>query len=154
MGVRSLSEIEKARIAMAIDCEGCITASVGWWKKYHKRDQEYECFSIKTSVFNTNKILLEWLQDSTSLGNIKPIRKVARPNCKLGYEWVIFPNAMRELLPIILPYFLLKRRQAELAIEFLSITKSKRSCLPEEKKQRKRKIVSEMQKLNKRGVKV
>ena len=146
-----LTEIEKSQIAMAIDCEGCISVTPTLLKKHW-------AFSTKTFIANTNLIFLNWINNLIGLGNVVFVHKSPKykgiyvtDNWKKQYIWVIYATDMRKLLPIIYPYLIIKKDIALLTIEFLSLTKGKGYHLNEVQQIRRLEIFNELRKLNWRG---
>lgn len=96
-----------------IDGEGCITIS---FQKYSvKRNRSRHRLTV--DVANTNRVLLEWLQKNWG-GHIyesKP-QKIIH---KIGYHWKLQGINTIELLRAVLPYLILKKEQALLALAFL-----------------------------------
>ncbi len=107
-------------IALAIEFEGCI--SIG--KTINKYDTI--SYSVKVGVQNTSKELLEYFKEKAKFGTI--IGPVIHENNKHkdSYNWRMNKKEIIEHLPKILPYLIIKQRQAELIIEIYNITYSKR----------------------------
>jgi len=117
MGVMNLTKEDLKYIACAIDTEGSL--SFGKGKKKDTRLGFH--FGLHIDIVNTNK---EWLEYLQSL--------LLREGCKLevkdrGLGWreiysMYIPSTIcRELLPKVLPFLIIKRRQAEIMIEYWKI---------------------------------
>ena len=142
-----MNETEKAYIASCFDCEG----SIGL--RYYKNKENYSTFHARAAVVNTDRRLIDFLLKTTGMGWMG--FEQLKGNRKNAYRWVLRREEMEILFPIIMPYFILKRRQAELVLKYFSMTTVGRPGPNREQKkylEEKLKIVEELQKLNKRGV--
>ena len=101
------TEIDYARLAAYIDGEGHIGICT---KKNRKAP-----YAFSLSIGNTDKRLMEWL--SGTFGGL-PIRDKSTIRKKKYWLWFIGGEAAATLLENCLPYFIMKRDQAEIAIEF------------------------------------
>lgn len=101
------TEIDYARLAAFIDGEGCICICRTGRK--HKLD---------VHVTNTNFILLNWcMQTFGGWTTPNKGKKQTEKRKALGY-WRIYRRQAASLLRLCLPYFIIKREQAEVAIRF------------------------------------
>lgn len=148
-----MTELEKAQLAMAIDCEGCIHISPTLFKKHWS-------FSAKMFISNTNLDFLNWIKATVGLGEIKQTHRAPTymgigltDNWKPIYMWVVYSKNMKVILPIIEPYLIIKKDIAKLAIEFLGSCNGKGYHVPEEKEKRRLEIFTELKRLNWRGTK-
>ena len=154
-----MNETERAYCAGIVDGEGCISLTMhqqptkaGW------KDQVCH----KVYVSNTDKRLLEWFVGVTGLGAVKSyspgrstrLERFDPARVKPLYVWAIWGSGIRQFLPQILPYLILKREHAELILESLAITRGQGygSHLMEEQKERRREIAVRMRELNRRGL--
>ena len=129
------------------DGEGCIGI---YNQDIVKRGRCYSAYSLRITMGNTNEASLEAL--AVEFGGI--VRKAARKTgCKQLYIWSV-PFAKRTaLLRAMLPYLIVKRRHAELALEYLSLPRlagavERRAAITADR-ERLRKCLAE---LNARGV--
>lgn len=154
-----MKKIEGAYCAGIIDGEGCISLTIHrQLTKYGWKDQVCH----KVYVANTNKRLLEWLVEITGLGKVKKYsqskstkwERFDSAKIKPLFVWAIWGNGIRQFLPQILPYLVIKQEHAELMLESLKVTGGQGygSHLTEEQKQRRREIADRMKELNKRGL--
>lgn len=112
-----MTEFEKAYLAGFFDGEGCISIS-----KHHKarNNTHGHCYGISISVSNTFKSVMIWLAQVTkSQCYIRQLRTKERKHRKIIWEWRCFANGARLFLENLLPYLKVKRKQAELVLEFL-----------------------------------
>jgi len=135
-----------AYTASAIDCEGCIRLS----KEKDRATKNGYCYRLIVEVDNTNEVLGKFLQDNFG-GWIYPKPNKKKPNHKILYQWIIDRGNASTLLKAVLPYLLLKRHQAELAIAFQSRRKVG-VALTEAEKIMDDKDYEAMRILNKRGI--
>lgn len=121
------NETQIAYLAGIIDGEGSIyvqrrKTKTGW--SYFPRFQ----------IVNTNRKLMEWIH-KTFGGLIydKP-RNHIRSHWKMQIEWFTTRKLLDQLLPLILPYLVIKQEQAEIMIKFRESFKIKyyKRKVPEE----------------------
>ena len=105
-----MNEIDLAYTAGIIDGEGCICLSLVKEKNIRGRRQR-----LTVSVGNTDKRLTLWLKNM--FGGHSVLQSRTRNN-KDYYQWRVSSKKASFFLSLILPYLKLKRRQAELGIEF------------------------------------
>jgi hypothetical protein len=140
-------------VAGIVDGEGTITICRSEYdahKKFktksgeiHTYDTHCIGFHAKISVKNTDVRLMKWLQ--SRFGGEYYEDKNRQPNWKIAYVWHHLAESKQEFLLAILPYLIMKREQALLALEFLRIGSQVR-C-PEKRQALYEKIVV----LNQRG---
>ena len=107
----SMDKVDLARLAMCIDCEGSITFHAS--SRTSKRQTAY---SVSITIGNTDLRLIQWLRNTfgftVNLGG----------NHKAGYKPIfiasIYSKKASKVLSLLLPYFLIKKERAELAVEF------------------------------------
>lgn len=98
---------ELSYLAGIIDGEGCINIV-----KYHKENR-YR-YRLQVRVINTSKELVEWIKEN--FGGYVTSRE--RKGYRLIYEWGIFNTQAEELLEDILEYLIIKKPQANVALDF------------------------------------
>jgi hypothetical protein len=111
------SEIDWARLAAYIDGEGCI--SIHRRKQYsHKAKPGWRPnYLVQVSIGNTDARLIKWLH-ATFGGFVGTYPDPKNRNwC---FRWTAHSGKCSDLLKQCLPYFIMKREQAEIAIEFRS----------------------------------
>lgn len=106
---RQMSEAEAVGLAMYMEAEG--------WFALTRRSR-----SARASVgaCNTRREQLERLVDMTSAGRIDTSAPRG-DNHSVGYQWILGPEEMRDVLPQITPHLRSKKRQAEIVLHFLSL---------------------------------
>lgn len=146
-----MKEVEKAYCAATIDCEGTISIS-------HKSKLSQKRNVSKTiRVTNTNILLLEWLKAVTNLGKVSLLSTKSTffdRRCKPLYGWTLCGKSIKSFLIEIMPYLILKRRQAELMLESIELSwhRGKGKEYSQEIWQRQIEIKSELNKLNHVGL--
>jgi hypothetical protein len=146
-----MSKTELAYFAGIIDGEGTISVS-----KNH--NSGYNGYSVVFRVYNTNKEVLNWIKNKTNMDGVKlsPVSKGSstwnRPNIKPLWKWQTHANGMREILPLVIPYMIIKKRIAELTLEFLSLSKQPSSMINKKDQIKRNNIYLKLRKLNKRGL--
>jgi hypothetical protein len=112
-------EIDWARLAMLIDGEGCIRIDV---QKPSKGNNNTARHLLEVRVYNCNLDLVGWCRDTFGGGNLKPVRnKNAKPHWKQEHVWYIGASSAEWILINCLPWFIVKRRQAEVALKFRAL---------------------------------
>src|SRR3990167_2270479 len=107
MGI--MSKTTAAYIAGFIDGEGTITI-----KRTHIK--ESRCYDVNLSVSNTNKDIIQWLQDS--YGGTFHISTYGNDKWKTIYRWTLYrSHNLIGFLQTIKPYLRIKKRHAEIVLE-------------------------------------
>lgn len=117
----------KAKLAYTagiIDGEGCILLER---RLSHNR---YRNYVLTVVVSNTSEWLVNWLHFNYGGGISAYQQKV--PNRLLTWRWRIQADKARLFLEMLLPYLVLKRPQAEVAIQF-QLSRGHRKRTDEEK---------------------
>ena len=135
-----MNDTERAYIAGIIDGEGSLMVYP------FKSKDGYTIYQARLTVGNTKKELIDYLEKTTGIGRV---RVSHTPRGKPFYYWALHGNNIRKFLPGILPYLLLKRKQAGLLLEYLSIVKVGYRHLQGD--DRRVGIASEMHRLNTGG---
>jgi hypothetical protein len=118
-----MNEIDAARLAAYIDGEGCIAAH--HHRQKDKNGKIYEWHVVGIHVYNTDPRLPLWCKKITQIGNMKEDRTFQRSkNARICFVWRVYAQAAAEILKECLPYFILKREQAEIAIAIQATKKS------------------------------
>ena len=115
-----MQETEKAYLAGFIDADGCI--SIDKSKRQKQSDRQPYYFIPRMQIANRHYDLLCWLNkitgETASFKKRKWTKKAEWSDCWwLGWT----SNPMREILPQIIPYLRIKRRQAEYVLEMLAL---------------------------------
>jgi hypothetical protein len=138
-----LSEIELNFIAGIVDGEGTISIS-----KRTYRDTDY---STSVVISNTNLDLLKYVRNITKLGNLRVSRN-SRENYKKQYELMLRRYEYKKFLIPILSYLVIKTRQAELVLQYISLRKASRGhSLTDEEIEIRENIYREIKSLNRKG---
>ena len=106
------SEAIKGYTAGILDGEGSIMII----KSRNPTARRGYTYQLKVVVVNTNEWLCRWLQ-MQYVGTIQ-YKKSKRPQEKDIYEWRIVSTQAKRFLEYIIPYLIIKRAQAEVAIRF------------------------------------
>ena len=136
-------------LAGIVDGEGTITIgrseNTAEKKGKYRHGQVYTSvgFSVKASVKNTDLRLMKWLKKRFG-GEFYKDTTNRNPNWKDAYVWFHAAESKQEFLLSILPYLIIKRDQALVALEFLRLGSDRN---PEKRQGLYEKIVA----LNQRG---
>ena len=106
-----------ARLSMAIDGEGCI--GISRTELHSKAGTAYWGYDLKVSVANTSMKLMRWLVRYFG-GEFRPKQK-GKLGVEQCYEWFVTGGyeKMETILIGTLPYHIIKREQALIALEWV-----------------------------------
>lgn len=114
--------IKLAYLAGIVDGEGSLCVYRVNPAKYNR--YQTPNFRAVLNISNTRKELVEWLDENFSnfnSGHKKHRRSIFKKNStheRWIYEWVVQGYRLQDICEQLLPYLVLKKRQAELIIEF------------------------------------
>ncbi|SRR5579885_397140 len=120
--------------------------------RHQSENDFWPCFMPRFVVAMTDKESIDWLKQETGIGAVSRVE--AKGNRKDSYHWRLRICEMREFVPLLVPYLKLKRRRAELLLEFLKTCKGRRGGwvrLSESEYELRESIYEELSKLNHRG---
>jgi hypothetical protein len=139
-----LSPFDIGYIAGIIDGEGTITIL----KNRDNRNRSGYCYRQVVQVANTNRDVIEWLRQTTGLGYVAVCNG---NNGRKFYAWRIHGKDASKLLPIILPCLKIKRKNAELLLEYQKIMRPhrQRRYMGKDELEHAEKLFEEIKKLNK-----
>lgn len=110
-----LNIAQASYLAGFVDGDGSISIT-------QQGDRSFSSYSVTFRVGNTNREVLEWFQKTTGVGKITEMgmnKNWNRPNIKQMYNWTVYPTDLRELLPQITPYLIVKKERGEITAEWL-----------------------------------
>ena len=125
--MKEITVADWAYAAAMMDGEGSFSITHGTGKS--KAGKPYLLFDMKVMISNTSVALMDWLKEKfegTYFVTVKHISKKARANgqTKLRpcYRWIANKYALQEwFIKGIYPYLIIKKRQADVALEFLTL---------------------------------
>lgn len=142
-------DTEYAYIAGIMDGEGTIALQLV--AKNHSKS-----YAKKVLVTNTDRRLLDWIRLKTRVGIVAPKTKPKEgKNWKQCYELSVSACEMKRFLEPLMPYLLIKKRQAEVMLEFITIEWTKTKFIqrkPMETAVYQEILYDELSALNKRGL--
>lgn len=126
MSTKRLNKITAAWLAALIDGEGsimCIRHSHGPSKNSSSKFKRHLSYRPRISIYNSRRKLLEAVVEKTGMGEIHlHIRRKGREiKSKDVYEWRITRDDCRKLIPKIMPWLILKDRQADALLDIIDI---------------------------------
>jgi len=146
---------QTAYLAGVIDSDGCIAVS-----KMHEGMKSYSNFRYKNpryvltlNITNTSEELMEWLLREFG-GNCKARRK-EKAHHKITYGWHYNNGKAAEILKLVEPYLIVRKKQAQLAIDLISGWKTefgRGALLKPDEVERREKAYLEMKRLNRTGL--
>jgi hypothetical protein len=128
-----MTERELGYVAATIDCEGYIAIS----KTKQRRNGRTGHWGLRVTVTNSDLRLANWLTETVGGRPYGPYQnkvKGSDPNRpdygRPWWSWEIRSRAAAEMLQDILPLMVIKRDQAEVAIQFARTLGHQRGSLP------------------------
>ena len=134
----------KGYVAGVLDCDGAI-----WISADHSRQSAR--YMMRVSVSNTRRGLLDFFAEHFG-GRVNRYKKHSH-KWKDEYRWAVNGLPAAEILNSCLPYLVIKRPQAMLALEFATTIQPGQTRIPDSFRQMRERIYREMLELNKRGPK-
>jgi len=135
------AETDWAYLGGLIDGEGCICIS--------KPRSSYSIHQLSVRVSNTDARLMIWLKDNFN-GSITTQHRKNKKH-KDAYEWRVFAKDSEYILENILPYLVIKKEQALLALDLRHTIGAQGRKIPFFVIEYRNSLYNEMLKLNKRG---
>ncbi|MDE1852493.1 MAG: hypothetical protein KGI38_01965 [Thaumarchaeota archaeon] len=115
--VRPLTDVEKAWLAGVIDGEGSIFITKITPKTAHHRRGFY--YSARLEIANSNPQFLLRVLELLGKGSTS-LNKERRLDWKDKWQYTGYTTVLKQLLPQILPYLVVKRKVAEKMLEYLA----------------------------------
>ena len=113
-----LSDTDWARLAAFIDGEGNIRIH----GQYHiVKKGRYKNDFVVVTISNTDPRLMDWLVHR--FGGSVNVGRRQRSFHRLPYHWVVAAAQAKDVLIRALPYFVIKREQADIALAFSATVK-------------------------------
>lgn len=136
----NVSNIDWARAAAFLDGEGSILISRRGKKGSHRGH------FLRVTLTNTDPRLVIWFKNLFG-GTVITTGKPQKANHRLAYRWMVSCKTASEFIKGCLPYLILKRDQAEIALAFQSTLKGQGNTVTIETFQQRDWYLEEMQKL-------
>jgi hypothetical protein len=113
--MKQVSQIDWARLAAYIDGEGCILIA-----KRQCKDWPRPYLYLDVRVTGTDPRLIEWCKDNFggSVHTSQHHHSNPKGNWAPCFYWVVGCRQANHILENCLPYFIIKREQAEVALAF------------------------------------
>lgn len=141
------TEKQLAYMAGIVDGEGTIVLVSCYSVSKGKKRERY---AIRIQVYNNDPSLMVWLTENFG-GSFSSVKR--RGNRATSYQWGISHAKAAILARELIPYLVIKSRQAQILVNFSStMRRTGRKGTPENILQMRRSMWSEMHTLNCRGV--
>jgi hypothetical protein len=135
-----------AYLSGIIDGEGTIYVS----KRLHRGLDDYW---PRIQIVNTNKPMMEYIHKTFGGLLYEKNRSKHSKKWRTQYEWVTNRTLMDIILPLVIPYLICKKPQAELMIQFRNtFQKNTKYRVSQETLNLRIGFFHQMQSLNKRGI--
>ncbi len=144
--IKDMTNEQIAYLAGIMDGEGTISVS----RTRDKTMKRKASFRPYITVVNTNIELIHWMHEITGLGAISKLYVSKNKKHKSYKRWTVWTRQSEQLIKSMLPYLRVKKEQALLTLELLSIQKPV-PRLSDEEWSKQVVIADKLTKLNKRG---
>ncbi len=144
-----MSVSEAAYVAGFVDGEG----TIGIIRETRKEALAGFRYTAYISIANTDLKVLEAVREMMGNGRVVGgYQKAAKPHYKMGWKLTLSPNQIRHIIIQLMPYLIVKRKQAELVHDFLVIKETINSYSSNNMEEQYR-FWSKARELNQRGKK-
>jgi hypothetical protein len=136
-----------AYIAGLIDADGWIGIRI------NNQGKKWQGHSFMVGIVNRDLLVLQWVQ-SIFGGSVRPRKRIQKsPHAKtwsMVYDWNPDGEGIERFLLSVIPYLRIKKRQAELTLEFLKTRQDRKIeyRLPAEVRRRREELFMEAKELN------
>lgn len=151
--LNDMNNINWSYLAGLFDGEGTFTISKGRRKGYP--DYSFE----EIYITNSNKEIMDWLVENFG-GSVRITRHGDKEkNWKDVYKWFLPAKRRKEFIKNITPLLIIKRKQALLLLEYISLVESQNGKirgvkgLTDSERSERERILTQVRALNRRGVK-
>ena len=139
------SEMDWLRLAAFIDGEGSILMT-----ERHYKNKSWDSMYIRVVLCNTDPRMPKWCRDT--FGGVFVLGdKRRKPNHRQSYKWHVSTRHAEWVIRGCLPYFLIKREQAEVALAFQETVRKSRLgqpvTVPDEVKEKRREFKAQLHEL-------
>lgn len=120
--IAAVSDIDWARLAMGIDCEGCIFINRNIQSKSLRRNKVQHVLTVNFA--NTDLRVMKWLTETFG-GNVyfSHSESQRRWSKKVCHSWRVFEDRAAVILEHCLPFLICKRAQAEVGLAYRELRK-------------------------------
>jgi hypothetical protein len=152
--LENITNEELAYLAGIFDGEGSFYFNLHKWTPERPYSQG-RYYSWGAEIANNDKNLLEWIKSRFG-GNLMVLKRHGA-NVQIPYRLMFRKSEFLSLLPKIMPYLIVKKRRAELLLEFASSRKKNPrntkngQLIPNPYSKRELEIIKEVYALNQRG---
>lgn len=137
-----------AYLAGVVDSDGYIGITKA---KPYPGNTKNPQYSLTVNVTNTSKVMMDWLVENFG-GRVYNRKMPTDANWKQCYNWVVMFQNAREVLELIEPYLVVKRKQALLGIELMRDWVTNNKGTPPEEVARRERLYREFKELNATGL--
>lgn len=103
-------------------------------------------------VVNTNQDLLNWIKEIFGGTVYEKPRKHLNPKWKMQYEWFSNREQLDKILPLLVPFLIIKKKHAEIMLEFRKTFLTRETYkVPKETNEFRKDCLEKLKALNKRG---
>lgn len=104
---------------------------------------------LSVAIYNTDATVIDWLK--SEFGGVVYLRDKVKAHHKISYMWKLNAKIAGQFLEAVIPYMIIKKRQAELGLAMRAMAGRRSQYVPPEKLAKAEGIVGEIRALNKRG---
>lgn len=135
-----------AYLAGIIDGEGSISVEL---QRANGKGRRLDYYTLRMCVFNTNLDLIKWIVETFGGAYYHNTKYEGRKQC---YTWKIFGDKLLDIVSACHPYFIVKKKHADIVMEFRKTVLGKTNWnIPKEVLEKRHALYTEAKKLNKIG---
>lgn len=120
------TDTDCAYLAGIIDGEGCISGYIGYFRNNtpaHPKKRNDRVFVLYVSVVNTDRRMVDWV--AARWHGSTHTRKPGSGGHKPVHSWMVQNSrGVRAVVEAALPYLVIKREQADLALQLAAMTRN------------------------------
>ena len=148
--MKTMTNSQVAYIAGVIDGEGCLSV-----RRIGANRFKQSTFWLQLKVSNTNKEILDYLLETTGLGRLSNamINKTVTGNSKPYWKWMVKQSEALELLVLLRPWLIVKRRVTSLVFALRELQSSDWRNVDPKISEAREVIYAQIKEANFRGVK-
>lgn len=107
------TKLDWARLAAYIDGEGAILINRSFWA-----NKGWQKIWLRLNVTNTDPRLPQWCKKTFGVGNVNLSDRRRKPQHRQSFRWDVSSRQAETILRGCLPWFLIKKEEAEIALAF------------------------------------
>lgn len=132
-----------AYFAGVLDSDGCVTIT-------KSRSNDKQCYRLCVHITNTSRDLIDWLVTYFG-GTVYVSNPNAPKNYKTAWRWAVRGREAAPILSGAIPHLMVKRRRAELGLQFIKTMGRKSKTLTDKQVKQRGRIHALLSSMNQLG---